>query len=202
MERCEQDAVRRHDSRARLGGVLDSLRSGGPAAPQRLGNRCQVEDGNDAFPGYPLPCTLCQPDRANSMWPVSLDRAGIVPFASLLSHTGRQLRRLPPRLRRSWCRSIRKLPALTVAVRALDRRYAWLALDGHCAGSAGRNHSGRARRYPRPGTSAKPTVVAPARACAAAPRRTRPLRPHGACPRPALRSPQPRPRRTVVARRP
>ena len=95
----------------------------------------------------PTALHLCQPDRANSMWPVSLDRAGIVPFASLLSHTGRRLRRLPPRLRRSWCRSIRKLPALTVAIRALDRRYAWLALDGHCAGGAGCNHSGRARRY-------------------------------------------------------
>ena len=62
------------------------------------------------------------------MWPLSPDRAGIAAFASLLSRIGRRLRSLPPRLRRSWDQSIRKLPGITVATRALDRRYVWLAL--------------------------------------------------------------------------
>ena len=62
------------------------------------------------------------------MWPLSPDRAGIAAFASLLSRIGRRLRSLPPRLRRSWGQSIRKLPGITVAIRLLDRRYAWLAL--------------------------------------------------------------------------
>ena len=95
------------------------------------------------------------------MWPVSLDRAGIVPFASLLSHTGRQLRRLPPRLRRSWCRSIRKLPALTVAVRALDRRYAWLSLTVAVLSAPGAITLAALAATPA-GTSTKPTVVTPA----------------------------------------
>ena len=110
------------------------------------------------IPTAPHPC---QPDRANSMWPVSLDRAGIVPFASLLSHTGRQLRRLPPRLRRSWCRSIRKLPALTVAVRALDRRYAWLSLTVAVLAAPGAIILAALAATPA-GTSTKPTVVVPA----------------------------------------
>ena len=95
------------------------------------------------------------------MWPVSLDRAGIVPFASLLSHIGRQLRRLPPRLRRSWRQSIRKLPALTVAVRALDRRYAWLALAVTVLAAPGAIILAALAVTPA-GTSAKPTVVASA----------------------------------------
>ena len=102
------------------------------------------------------------------MWPVSLDRAGIVPFASLLSHTGRQLRRLPPRLRRSWRQSIRKLPALTVAVRALDRRYAWLSLTVAVLAAPGAIILAALAATPA-GTSAKPTVVAPAAPVSRAP---------------------------------
>ena len=56
------------------------------------------------------------------------DRAGAAAFASLLRRTGRQLRRLPPRLRRSWVQSIRKLSGITIPTRAPDQRYAWLAL--------------------------------------------------------------------------
>ncbi len=102
------------------------------------------------------------------MWPVSLDRAGIVPFTALLSHTGRQLRRLPPRLRRSWRQSIRKLPALTVAGRALDRRYAWLALTVAVLAAPGVIILAALAATPA-STSAKPTAVVPAESASRAP---------------------------------
>ncbi len=95
------------------------------------------------------------------MWPVSLDRAGIVPFASLLSHTGRQLGRLPPRLRRFWRQSIRPRAALTVAIHALDRRYAWLALTVAVLVTPGAVILAVLATTPA-GTAAEPTVVAPA----------------------------------------
>lgn len=95
------------------------------------------------------------------MWPVSLERAGIAPFASLLSHTGRQLRRLPPPLRRFWRQSIRPLAARTVAVPTLDRRYAWLALTVAVLATPGAVILAVLAVTPA-APSAEPTVVAPA----------------------------------------
>ncbi len=62
------------------------------------------------------------------MLPALLDQAETAALGSLLSRAGRQLQRLPPRLRRYWRQSIRQLPTPTVAVHATNRRYAWLAL--------------------------------------------------------------------------
>ncbi len=100
------------------------------------------------------------------MWPLSPDHAGTAAFDSLLIRLGRQLRRLPPRLRCSWRQSIRKLPEITIAPRALDRRYAWLALTVAFLAAPGATILAVLAVAPT-GTSgpvriAKPAVVAPA----------------------------------------
>ena len=95
------------------------------------------------------------------MWPVSLDRAGIATFALFLSRTVRPLRRLPVRLRRFWRQRRRMLPALTLSVPAIDRRYAWLALTVAVLATPGAVILAVLAVTPA-GTSAKPPVVAPA----------------------------------------